>query len=640
MNRAQKLLLATVSRVVPDFRRLMEAAGGSLRVADRTLAALLAQQRSNEAERQSRIAEMREAYELSGSGPEMCALIEGKPVGIQEAYASNTRLKESLWELELALEDRGWQRQLALASLEYSRYGIQQLILMSRLYALKNPLIKRGVYISSYYVFGRGVEITSDDEDAADTIKTFLADQNNSKEFGHIGLVNKHKSLQTDGNLFFVFFVAPGSGAVQVRTIDPTEIYDKITDPDDSSVDWYYRRNWAPVKFDASNVSGYTTGGRIDEWYPALNFNPPDKPTKIGGKTVNWESPVLHIKVGSDPKWKFGCPEVYAAINDARAYADFLKDWCTIQRALARFSWDVSQPGGQQAIGAVQSALSTTLGIGGTSIESNPPPTVGSVFAHSPGTKMTPVKTAGAQTEPEQARRILLMVAAGFGLPETFFGDASTGSLATAVSLDRPTELKFLADQELWRYVLSTIITFMLTTSMRAAKGGLREVYGDKKVRVEVLRPRPRLSTSHAEVWDIPTLESSSEREAGTGVKTVNVIVKFPAILEHDISAMVTAYQDAATLGGFSQAGTVPLKQLAIGVMSELGIDQPEERFSEMYPNYDAKQGDGTGQDDTALAPGLPALPAGIPPPPAFGKESATMVRQLARYVVEHVNGR
>src|SRR5215472_8613148 len=52
-------------------------------------------------------------------------------------------LRERLWELELALEDRGWIRETTLAMLEFSRYGVQQLIRISRLYALKNPIIKR-----------------------------------------------------------------------------------------------------------------------------------------------------------------------------------------------------------------------------------------------------------------------------------------------------------------------------------------------------------------------------------------------------------------------------------------------------------------------------------------------------------------
>ncbi len=243
MTRFQRLRLWAASLVAPDLRRTLDNKDRDLRTATRLLAANEALQSDarNQAERHK--AEMRDAYQLMGSGPEMCAYIKNEPVNVHEAH--DGKLRESLWELELALEDRGWQRQLAMAATEFSRYGIQQLILISRLYLLKNPLIKRGVYVSAYYVFGRGVEITSDDEAANDAIQDFLADPQNAKEFGHSGLLEKHNSYLTDGNIFFAFFTEEGTGQVRVRTIDPTEIMDKITDPDDSSVDWYYRRNWA-----------------------------------------------------------------------------------------------------------------------------------------------------------------------------------------------------------------------------------------------------------------------------------------------------------------------------------------------------------------------------------------------------------
>lgn len=630
MNRTQRFRLWAASLVAPDLRRTVETQRSDLRAARTLLAANEALQSEQRNESQRRRAEMREAYDLMGSGPEMCAYIANAPVNVHEAaHGGDKQLRESLWELELALEDRGWQRQLALAATEFSRYGIQQLILMSRLYLLKNPLIKRGVYVSAYYVFGRGIEITSDDDAANDAIKAFLADPQNAKEFGHSGLLEKHNSFQTDGNLFFAFFTEAGTGNVRVRTIDATEILDKITDPDDSSVDWYYRRNWSPIKFDPSAEQGYTTSTRIDEWYPAKGYDPPAKPDVIGGKKVNWDVPVKHLKGGSIPKWKFGCPWVYAAINDARAYVDFLKDWCTINRMMTRFSWDLEQPGGSQAIGAASTAFSTTLGVGGSSIEQNPPPTVGAAFVHSPGTKMSPIKTANAVTGPEEARRILLNVAAAFGLPETFFGDASTGSLATAQSLDRPTELKFLAEQELWREALQDIFTFPLEQSIRGPKGTLREAFKGKKIKVMALQPT--FNSRGEKIWSLPTKEAREAKELATGVKEISVIVNFPSILEHDIAQRVTAIVQASTLGGFDPAGTVDFKTMARLLNNEIGSEDFEKDFEAMFPNYNPQVGNGDGQPEQDAAT-VGAVPQSKPklPVPSFGAESARWTRMLA----------
>jgi hypothetical protein len=612
MNRFQRFLVESTARLVPDFRRFLREAGGSMQLANGALAQMIQEKRERDRVVNLRRAEMEESWELAGSGPPMLPVIDGRPIAVQEA-ATDVVLKERLWELELSLEDRGWTRQLATASVEFSRWGIQQLILIGRLYSMKNPLIKRGVSVSASYVFGRGVEITSDDDDVKDAIERFFTRPGNQKELGHSGLVEKHRSLLVDGNVFFVFFADKGSGEVEVRTIDPIEIWDVITDPDDSGTPWFYRRNWSPVKFDASAAQGYQTSERVDEFYPALGYEPSVRPPTIGGKRVNWDSPVYHIKIGGMPKWKFGCPDIYAAIDHARAYRDFLNDWCTITRALARFSWDVEQPGGAQAIGAVSQALGTTLGNGGTSIESNPPPNVASAFVRSPGTKVTPYRTAGATTEPEQGRRILLMVAAAFGLPETFFGDASTGSLATAVSLDRPTELKFLEAQEVWREALQVIISHALSTEATGMKGKLREA-----LKTRVLRF---------------AREALPKKKSGD---SVSILVEFPAVLEHDLAQTVTAIVQAATLGGFDLAGTMDLKTLARLVNNEVGNDSFEEMWEAMYPNYVEMVDDGTGQkpeDEPGSVAGGQAHPK--LPTPSFGAESARMVKMLAEAVVE-----
>lgn len=610
MNRIQRFLLESTARLVPDFRRFLREAGGSMALANGALAQMMQERQQRNEQREMRRAEIAESWEYAGSGPPMLATIDGQPVAVQEAVA-NVKLKERLWELELALEDRGWTRQLAMASTEFSRWGIQQLILIGRLYSMKNPLIKRGVFVSAFYVFGRGVEITSDDDDVTGAIKRFFASPGNQKELGHAGLVEKHKSLQVDGNIFFVFFSNKGTGEVQVRTIDPIEIWDVITDPDDSGTPWFYRRNWSPVKFDASASLGYQTAERIDEFYPALGYEPAQRISIIAGKPVNWDSPVYHMKVGAMPKWKFGVPDIYGAIDHARAYRDFLNDWCTITRALARFTWDVEQPGGAQAIGTMSQALSTTLGNGGTTVETNPPPTVASAFVRSPGTKATPFRTAGATTEPEQGRRILLMVAAAFGLPETFFGDASTGSLATAVSLDRPTELKFLEAQEMWREALRNIVGYAISTEASGMKGKLREAVGKR--------------TLHFVEKSLPQKKRQDE---------VSILVDFPAVLEHDLAQTVTAIVQAATMGGFDLAGTMDLKTASRLLNNEVGNDRFEEMWDAMYPNYEEMIDDGTGKKSEDPVAGT-ALSKPKLPTPSFGAESARMVKMLAEAVLD-----
>ncbi len=537
MNRAQRLAYALLRRFVPQVPKLIDAADREISsLTERlhyTRAALLAV----ESTRQDRwiqedLAGLVSVAEASGAGTE----------------AGGVKLKERLAELELALEDRGWQRQLAISDSEFSRWGIQQIMLISQLYFIKNPLIKRGVTIASYYVFGRGIEISTDDEGANAQLQAFL--DRNRKELGHTGLVEKESTLHTDGNLFFIFFTDVSTGEVNVRTVSALEIEEIITDPDDVSRPWFYHRQWASKTFDP--LAGSSATQPMEAWYPAADYQPADKPPLIGGKPVYWDSPMMHEKIGGLPKWHFGVPDVYSALDWARAYKNFLEDWATINRALARFAWDIKTEGGAPAISNFQRMMSTTLGNSGElTTERNPAPNVASSFISGPKNTLTPIKTAGSTTEPEEGRRILLMVAAAFGLPETFFGDASVGSLATAVSLDRPTELKFLEAQERWRELLQRICRYALQRSARAPNGRLKE--------------------------------------AAKVVDGVQIGVTFPAILEHDIGEMVKAIVSAATLDGNQFAGTIDPRTIMGLLLAELGVEDPEAVMDAMYPegSYD-----------------------------------------------------
>lgn len=474
-----------------------------------------------------------------------------KSLSVSEAGDKGMSLKERFWELELSIDALGWQRERLTGLMEFSRYGIQQIMLMARYYYIKNPLVKRGVRVCSNYVFGRGFEISTSNDAANEKLQAFLAA--NDKELGHTGLTQKEQTLHTDGNVFFVFFDEPSAGELKVSTIDATEIMEIISNPDDVGEPWYFHRKWSSKTFDAK--SGITAYKSMDSWYPALGVKEANL-TMIGGQPV-MKQPVLQAKYGGLPKWQFGCPDVYAAIDPARQYKQFLDNWAAVNQALARFAWDAKTKGGLGAIQNIAAVFATTLGNGGTQIEENPPPVMGSAFVSGPGTTLTPVKTGDKQGNPEQGRRILLMVAAAFGLPETFFGDASTGSLATAKSLDRPTELKFMERQQQWREILTTIARYALDRSA-AAPAGLKLEVG----------------------------------------ATVDVTVKFPSILEHDMGEAVASIVNAATLGGFQPAGTVGFKEMCLALMAELGIENAETAFDAMYPKYDPKKGDGTSQPE------------------------------------------
>lgn len=434
--------------------------------------------------------------------------------------------QERLAELELSLEDLNWTRLTSELSREFSREGLKRLFALSRYHYLKNPLIKRAVEIQKCYVFALGLEIEAEDKTVNQIIQDFLDDPRNRVEFtGHVARGQKEVDLQVLGNLFFVHFMGP-DGTVTLRTIPVEEIQEIITNPDDSREHWYYRRQWTQRTY---SRTGQPIDTPMTAYYPAITYAPRAKRMMLGGFPVLWDSPVRHIKEPGLSDMKWGVPATYAAMDWAKAHTEFLSDWASITKALARFAWDLSVKGGAAGIAAAKSKLGTKLATSGTiTADTNPPPVTASTFVRGDGTEMKPIKTAGSTTSSDEGRQLKLQVSAGMGIPEHMFGDINSGNLATAKSLDRPTELQFRDRQAMWTEVIQAMLNYVIDCKIQAGELG--------------------------EAVD----------------RTINVT--WPPILEHDKLADVNAIVQAATLGGYTKSGTLPDIEITRLLAQALGI--------------------------------------------------------------------
>jgi len=164
-------------------------------------------------------------------------------------------LQERISQLELALEDRDWYRLSGQTELEFSQQGLMLIRDMSRIMYLKNPLIQRGVNVQRDYVFGQGVTIEAEDAGVQGVISEFLEDEKNRSELtSHQGMTYKEVDLSIEGNLFFVFFVDPLTGRVQVRSIPTDEMLEILCDPEDAKSPWYYK--WQRNVVNVDLISG------------------------------------------------------------------------------------------------------------------------------------------------------------------------------------------------------------------------------------------------------------------------------------------------------------------------------------------------------------------------------------------------
>lgn len=446
-------------------------------------------------------------------------------------------MRESLASVEEFVRDRQWERLTTQTNQELSHDDRRRIVQQARWSYLLNPLVKRGIRLLSYYVFGRGFTVTSDDEAQKKAIDEFMA--LNRAELGLTGLLEKEQAIQHDGNLYFALFRDEATGSIRVRTIECLEIVDIISKPGDSSVPWYYKRVWSEEEVDLDTGAAVVNQQR-EAWYPSTELADEQIRQTIGSIPVERDVRIYHTKIQALPKWKFGLPDVWAAVAWARHYKESMENWLTIQASLRRFAMQVTTPGGQKVFDSIGSRLNTTESINSDRGETNPPPNTASWWIGGPNQKVQAIKTQGATEGPEQARRIGMMSGIGMGFAETMaMGDASTGSLATATSLDRPTEFMVKARQETWKVTLEALCRYALIASTRAPGGNLR---------------------------------------TGTA-QAISVRAEFPDVLEHDPEKRVGAISEAYKLGGLD-----PYTFWMI-VLTEMGYKNPQEVLDQIYPD-------------------------------------------------------
>jgi len=504
---------------------------------------------------------------------------------IDQVYNNYDLLRERLWELELALEDEGWLPIHGDIEEQFSRDALRKIVRLGRLFYLKNPLVQRGINVQKYYVFGQGINVQAKDEDINEVIQGFMDDDKNKVELtSHQARMMKEAELQIDGNLFFVLFPNSDTGQVRIRTIPFGQIDQVVHNPEDAKEPWYYMRRFMRNTF--SPTTGLVIGTEeIIEYYPDWRYLPGDKPGRIAEKEVHWDRPIYHVKVGGFSDWTFGVSEVYAAIDWAKAYKEFLEDWASIVRAYRRFAFKATGLKSKGEIASMKAKMGTTYATGGgATAETRPPPVTGAMALLAEGRDLQPVRTAGATVSAEDGRRILLMVCAATGLPETFFGDVSVGTLATAKSLDRPTELQMRDRQTLWADIHKNLFEYALLQAIKTPSG-----------------PLAGLGRVVKEDEDGKTIEHIEWNED----IDPSIDVGFPPLVERDIDTVIDSIADAATLKGFAPADTIKMDDLTRMLLTALGEQNVDEILEEMYPEGWEEREEAEQEQDDEIAKGM-----------------------------------
>lgn len=489
---------------------------------------------------------------------------------IVEAYreerAQNGLLTENLRMLELEIAgDREFRRLGQALRTEFSRAGLDDIMDASRAMYLVNPLIQRAVNVATYYTWAQGSELKAADEKVTtDIVEPMLEDEGNQLElFSHMATLLTDVDQQVDGNIFLALFTSQ-AGDVQIRTVPTDQIREIIVDNDDYQRVLFYKRIYTRDEFSMEN--GSYTSETITCYYPDIRYTPRDQPTDIAGNAIHWDSPIIHQRTGGFKQMRFGIPQTYAALDWARAYKRFLEDWHTIVSSLARFAWKASTKG--RKVDAFKDKLTNKSS---TPIDEELEPVTdpapgfrrstipGAVAVMDDASDFVPLNTRGATTSAEDAKPSRMMVGSAMDLPDTILsGDPQQGNLATAKTLDRPTELYMVSRQKMWNDFRARIFRYAYDAKVRAG-----EMPGKVDRTGDITYVEPGLDPS---------------------VQTV-----FPPILEHDVKDTVLAVVTAATLNGYADAGTLPREEVTHLLMSALGVEDIDEAMKTLDTETQAK---------------------------------------------------
>ena len=368
-------------------------------------------------------------------------------------------LHESMAQLELAREDAGWERIRLDGQRELSSQARRRNAELCRVYAIANPLIKRGLELRAAYVFGQGVGTTAAGEDVNALVQDWLDNPEVREVFtGAQAQVRNEQALGTDGNLFFALFTNPLTGRVKPRILPFHEIQEQVTDPEDSLTVRFYKRVWA--RRDAAGNEQEVTS-----YHPHYAYRPQIRSRRLNGHEIVWDAPIYHVKVNDLTGWQYGIGDAYAALPWARGYKEFLEDWAVLMKALSKIVWQRTSRGGKRTAAAGRRELEkmTTMQAGGT-------------FNSTDDSKLEAVPKTGATIDSESARPLATMVASALGIPvTTLLADpGQTGARAVAETLDKPTELVMQNRQEVWREARRQIIGYVIDQAIIAPRGPLR----------------------------------------------------------------------------------------------------------------------------------------------------------------------
>jgi hypothetical protein len=331
-----------------------------------------------------------------------------------------------------------------------------------------SPLYQWSIWAWTNWGLGESVQVTPDDEGAAEAWDEFWSSDRNAAILGQDRIHAFSEWLLVKGDRYLVHFASMVDGNDTLRSIEPEQFPDPpITDPNDGSVPLFYKRQWV------------SQGKQLTLYYPdwAAFFNYPDKLEQEGllpigaqrsdkpsgeAGTVAVIQHVAHNRKseGDLRGWPLGT--VSLPYDDA--HRRFMEDRLTVAAAKAMYVRRKQVNAGSRGLASIKSTLESSLATIATWSDTNPPAPSGSVELDNKQVTTTDLPMTTGASDAETDNKVFAWQALlGNGLFTTTAG-LDTARYATALTMDKNQSMlwsryrSFLAAQ--FRDMVTIVLSF------------------------------------------------------------------------------------------------------------------------------------------------------------------------------------
>jgi hypothetical protein len=349
-------------------------------------------------------------------------------------------------------EDRGWIRFGDLTG-ELVPLGRVETVRRARMYFQGDPMAKQAVRLWTDYAFGQGLSFKAKNPDVQRALERFWRDRRNRGVFRAIGQHLSSKKLLIDGELFLAVF-ATDTGPV-VRRLDPLEIEMIYSDPNDQERPLFYQRTFTitqPLAMGVPRVLYYK-----DHLLLTQNDEIEPIPTirDLEGKVINgreelgvWIYPLLLDAVVGQR----GNSLLQPVLDWTKAHRRFMESRWSVAMAIQRYAQQIKATGGSGALSLIKNKFASGWNDGlGEIPQGKGEIPGGSTFLSTDKVTLENMpQESGATGARHDGDMFKLMVCAGTGIMLHYFGDPSTGNLATSKAMELPMLKMFANYQQLW----------------------------------------------------------------------------------------------------------------------------------------------------------------------------------------------